>query len=198
MACQHEGQGAHEQLRVWGHSDRLRPDEGVDQPGPAPCPGRAAQPMERGPRGRPPVSRDQRADRPTALVTECCGAPRLRRTWACVHEWDAFREGRVTCASDGSKPEYWSDAVTARLSDTAQLIYIGLGTWLTTPAISSGMWSHSGYLRPYQTPRHRVRRIEKVAAELVAAGRLRCSPVATPSSRHYRSTIVSVGRGSAS
>ena len=145
----HEGQGAHDQLRVRGHSDRPRPDEGVDEPGPAPCPGRAAQPMERAPRGRPPVSRDQRADSPTALVTECCGAPRLRRTWACVHEWDAFREGRVTCASERIKPEHRSDAVTARRSvRRPSSPTSACGTWRTTPATSSGR----GVTRPTPAP----------------------------------------------
>ena len=71
------------------------------------------------------------------------------------------------------KPEYWSDAVTARLSDTAQLIYIGL--WNVADDAGYIEWdveSLGAHLRPYETPRHRVRRIEKVAAELVAAGRM--------------------------
>jgi len=71
------------------------------------------------------------------------------------------------------KPEYWSDAVTARLSDTAQLIYIGL--WNVADDAGYLEWdveALGAHLRPYETPRHRVRRIEKVAAELVAAGRM--------------------------
>lgn len=71
------------------------------------------------------------------------------------------------------KPEYWSDAVTARLSDTAQLIYIGL--WNVADDAGYLEWdveALGAHLRPYETPRHRVRRIEKAAAELVAAGRM--------------------------
>lgn len=71
------------------------------------------------------------------------------------------------------KPEYWTDPVTARLSDTAQLLYIGL--WNVADDAGFLEWDAEvigAHLRPYEVPKVRVRRIEKAAAELVAAGRM--------------------------
>lgn len=71
------------------------------------------------------------------------------------------------------KPEYWSDPVTARLSDTAQLLYIGL--WNVADDAGYLVWDADtigAHLRPYENPKRRVRRIEAAAAELVDAGRM--------------------------
>lgn len=71
------------------------------------------------------------------------------------------------------KPEFWSDPVTARLSDTAQLLYIGL--WNVADDAGFLVWEPDtigAHLRPYETPRRRVKRIEAAAAELVEAGRM--------------------------
>jgi len=72
------------------------------------------------------------------------------------------------------KPEFWSDAVIARLSDTAQLLYMGL--WCEADDAGVFEWdveTIGAHLRPYKTPSQRVKQINKVAEELQAEGRLR-------------------------
>ena len=71
------------------------------------------------------------------------------------------------------KPEYWTDPVTARLSDGARLFYIGL--WNIADDGGFLVWNPDqigATILNYETPRHRVKRINKFGQELVEAGRL--------------------------
>lgn len=71
------------------------------------------------------------------------------------------------------KPEFWTDKVTARLSDGARLLYIGL--WNIADDDGYLEWDPDqigAALFSYETAYHRVRRINKGAQELVEAGRM--------------------------
>ena len=72
------------------------------------------------------------------------------------------------------KPSFWTDATIARLSDTAQLLYIGL--WCVADDAGYLEWevdTIGAYLRPYEIPSRRVKKIEKAATELIESGRLK-------------------------
>lgn len=71
------------------------------------------------------------------------------------------------------KPEFWTDPVTARLTDAARLFYIGL--WNLADDDGFLVWDQESIgatLFPYETPRRRVTRINRSGGELVEAERL--------------------------
>ena len=71
------------------------------------------------------------------------------------------------------KPELWTDPVTARFSDAAIRLYIGL--WTMADDAGYLEWDEEqigALLYAYVAPRGRVKRINKAAGEIVESGRM--------------------------
>lgn len=88
------------------------------------------------------------------------------------------------------KPDLWTDPVTARFSDGAIRLYIGL--WNVADDGGYLAWDIEligALLYSYDTPRNRVRRINKAAAEIVESGRmavLECGHAHIPTLPHHQ------------
>ena len=71
------------------------------------------------------------------------------------------------------KPDLWTDPVTARFSDGAMRLYIGL--WTLADDAGYLVWDTEqigALLYAYDVPKGRVKRIDRAAAEIVDSGRM--------------------------